>query len=102
MTLETLTALTASLTSLLFSYIPGLRDWFGQFNGTQKRLVMIWVVSVVAIGVYGLSCSEWRSWLEYPFRCDQSGVMTLIKLLFDALVANQATYALSPRLNKNV
>ncbi len=102
MTTETLTLLTASLTSLLFSYVPGFKNWFEQLNGTQKRLVMVCALGIVALSCYGISCSEARIWLEHPVRCDQAGMLTLLKLWLDALVANQATYALSPRIRKEI
>lgn len=102
MNVETLTLITASLTSLLFSYVPGLKNKFEQLDGTQKRLVMVCALGIVAITCYGISCSELRGWLENPLRCDQSGMLALIKLWFDALVANQATYALSPRITREV
>lgn len=100
MNVETLTLITASLTSLVFSYVPGLKSRFEQLDGTQKRLVMVCALGIVAISCYGISCSELRVWLEHPLRCDQAGLLTLIKLWFDALVANQATYALSPRKSR--
>ncbi|MGB9673646.1 MAG: hypothetical protein ACPL3P_05870 [Anaerolineales bacterium] len=102
MTVDGLIVLTASIISLIFSYLPGLQTRFGQLNGSQKRLIMLAALWIVAIMGYILSCTEVGGWLALDFDCSRTGLYTLLKLLFEALVANQTTYALSPRGMKNV
>jgi hypothetical protein len=81
------------LLSLGFSYLPGLNEKFAGLSPTRKRLVMLALLVLVTGGVFGLSC------LKTPFSgpCDQESAWTLLRALILAVIANQSTYALSPR-----
>ena len=94
MSAEQLAALAGLILSLLFSYVPGLSDWYEPLEQTKKRLIMLGLLVVVAAGVYGLSCGPTN--LQFV-TCDKAGVMALISAFITAMVANQATYELSPR-----
>lgn len=72
MSSDKLSALAGVVLSLAFSYIPGLKTWFGGLSSTGKRLVMLAVL------------------------CEQRGAMEIAWAFVAALVANQATYQLSP------
>lgn len=115
MTTETLTLLAGSLLSLGFSYIPGLSGWYNRLGeggeagsdggadrqrsdgGTSKRLVMLALLVLVAAGAFGLACSGWGTTLGLALTCDQPGAAGLVRALALALIANQSTYAISPR-----
>jgi hypothetical protein len=81
------------LLSLGFSYVPGLREKFDRLSPTQKRLLMLALLVLVSGSVFGLSC------LNTPLygTCDQDSAWTLLRALILAVIANQSTYALSPK-----
>jgi hypothetical protein len=97
MSAETISAGAGILLSLAFSYVPGLSGWYNTLDGTRKRLVMLAALVLVVGGMLGLSC------LGVPLAggaalpaCNQAGVLALLQALVVALVANQATYMISP------
>ncbi len=78
--------------SLAFSYIPGLSDNFEKLETTSKRLVMGLLLVVAAVAVFILGCTN----VYAGVTCDQGGATGLVNVLIAALVANQATYMISP------
>lgn len=93
MTAELLSAIAGVLLSLAFSYLPGISDWFDKLNPTRKRLVMAGLLVVAAVGTFGLSCAG----VINDAACTQAGAWALASTFITALVANQATYSISPR-----
>ena len=94
MTSEQLGSIAGIVLSLLFSYIPGVRDRFALLSSTEKSLFMAAMLLAVSIGAFGLSCASVVNVIE----CSQSGVVQLVSVFISALVANQATYVLSPQV----
>lgn len=101
MTPETLSSIAGVILSLAFSYLPGLKRWYGALDGTAKRLVMCAVLSATALGLYALACTPYAELLGISLSCDADGAVMLLRLLLSALIANQATYSLTPRLAVN-
>lgn len=93
MTAADLAAVAGVVLSLACSYIPGLSDWFATLDSNKKRLAMAVLLLVSAVGVFGLSCGN----LIATITCDRAGVMGLIQAFIAALIANQATYLISPK-----
>lgn len=79
--------------SLLFSYVPGLNTKFQSLDATYKRLVMLGLLLLVAVGVFGLSCAGIVSGVA----CDRGGLVAVIQAFILAAMANQAMYQLSPK-----
>lgn len=98
MSTDTLAATAAVLLSLLFSYVPGFQSWFEPLNATYKRLIMLFLLVLVAGGAFALACARLG---EVAVTCDQPGAWGLLRALIAAMVANQATYALSPKKGTN-
>ena len=107
MTTETLTLLAGTLLSLGFSYIPGLSAWYSRLGmtpdgesdgGTRKRLVMLALLALSAGGSFALACSGWGASAGLRLSCDQTGAVGLARVLVLAIIANQATFKISPRL----
>ena len=92
MTSDVLIGLSGAVVSFAFSYVPGLKAWFEKFGGDQKRLIMLGVLLVTALGVYGLSCAGQVAY----FPCTVEGLWGLLRLFMVAAVANQSAYLLSP------
>lgn len=89
---ETLAALAGVVISLAFSYVPGLSTKYDALDGTRKRLVMLGVLLVVAVGAFGASCAGIAQYAA----CDMAGAKTMLDAFIAAAVANQATHMLTP------
>ncbi len=77
-------AAVASITALIFRYVPGASDWFSQLQPVHKQWFMFAVSSLFAIAI-GL----------WNMAIDGFTPQSLVKLLFAifaALSANQTTY----------
>ena len=90
---ESLAMLAGVVLSLLFSYVPGLSDWYGALSATIKRLIMAGLLLVVAGGAFGLACAGIITGID----CSQTGLIDVVWAFILAVIANQSTYALSPR-----
>jgi O-antigen/teichoic acid export membrane protein len=88
-----LSAIAGVILSLAFSYLPGLSGWFDEKNPTEKRLLMAVVLLVATAAIFGLSCAG----VLTVASCNQPGALGLVSALIAALVANQATYTISPK-----
>lgn len=98
MTAETLIIVAAAILSLLFSYLPGLRERFYRLDKTGQRLVMVSLLAAIVAGVYALSCTGSGDLIPgLVVTCDRAGAVALVRLFIAAVVSNQGTYALSPR-----
>lgn len=95
MTDTQLTLIAASLLSVLFSYVPKLKDWFDAKDATTKRLIMAGALLVVSAVIFGASCFD----LGLPFQvaCTKDGVVGLVTTYVIALMANQGTYLITPK-----
>lgn len=97
MTAESISLVAGTCLSLIFSYIPGARTWFIQFDPEIKRLIMLALLVGSACIVYGLSCLGWVAKWEITMVCDRSGFFGLIEQLVLAIIANQSIYAITPK-----
>jgi hypothetical protein len=93
MSAEQLAAIAGVILSLLFSYVPGLSNWYGGLDSVKKSLFMAGMLVIVAVAVFGLSCWNVIAYVT----CDRSGALGLLGVLIAALIANQSTYLLSPQ-----
>ena len=82
-----------AILSLLFGYVPGLRQWFEALDGVRKAQVMAGLLLLAAAGAFGASC--YTPWIVVE--CTEAGFWQLVELFIMALVANQATYTLAVR-----
>ena len=91
MSSEQLAAIAGIVLSLVFFYVPGLKDWYEKQTSQIKSLVMLGSLVLVAGGAFGLACLKW---VEVAVTCDTAGALGLVKALIAAIVANQATYVI--------
>ena len=96
-----LSAIAGLLLSLAFSYIPGLSPWFDMLDGIRKRLIMLGLLAVVAIGTFGLACAGWGVSIGLSVTCDQAGAIGLVRSFMVAMIANQAMFLITPRKSEN-
>ena len=92
MTPEMLAGVAGIILSLIFSYVPGLNAKFALLDGIYKRLVMLGLIFLVALGVFGLSCAGLFNYVT----CDQGGAWLLLGIFIQAAIANQSAYLVSP------
>lgn len=99
---ETLIADVAGvLLSLLCSYAPGVKGWFGALSGEKKRLVMLGLLALAAGGIYGVACIGYSAAVVSPtsmgISCDKAGAWKLLEVFVAAAIANQAAYTFTPK-----
>lgn len=101
MNAELLLILSGSVLSLLFSYLPGLEKWYGNLVPDVKRLIMLGMLVIVSAATYALACANLLAEFmpEVVVPCGKEGIIMMIKYFFGAMIANQATYKISPRGN---
>jgi hypothetical protein len=93
MSAETLAAFAGVALSLAFSYIPGLKDKFGELPAAQKQMWMGVLLIVTAGVIVGIGCAG----ISPVVVCTQAGLIEFGGVLVSALVANQATFLISPK-----
>ena len=92
MNAELLAGIAGIVLTLLFSYLPGLRNWYDPLSETKKKLIMLGALFVSALGVFGLACIG-----RYDIVvCSVDGAWEMGRYFILALVANQSVYKLSP------
>ena len=88
-------SLAAILISLIASYIPGFREWWAGLEDVVKQLGMLISITLICLGVGVLS---WTGvWLLIP--AGKDGIVWLVIIWIQALVANQGAYKFSPQLS---
>lgn len=97
MNADELSMIAGTILSLVFSYIPGLNQKFGELATEYKRLIMLILVVIVAGVVYGLACAGVAGDFGLSIVCDRAGLVGLARAIIYAAVANQATYGLTKR-----
>jgi hypothetical protein len=90
-----LAAIAGAVLSLLFSYILKLNTWYAAKDEETKRAFMLLLLVVLSGGIFGLQCA---GILEAGLSCDKQGIVQLVYILISAVVANQATYKITPQL----
>lgn len=95
MTSELLAGIAGVVLSLVFSYVPQVKERYEKLTSAGKGLVMLLLMAVVSAGAFGLSCTD--SPIITGVTCDETGAWGMLAVFISALVANQATYLLSPQ-----
>lgn len=95
---EWLSRFVGVLISLVFAYVPGLSEWYAAQDGTRKRFVMLAALAVACVAIFGASCAGWTDQVA----CTQQGASGLFRIAFDVVMANQATYLLTPKRETEV
>lgn len=95
-----ISSIAGAILSLVFSYVPGARQWYGALSGVHKRLVMLALLVVAAVLVVAAACSGWGGDFNISITCNHSGLVTVLKAFGAAVIANQSTYLVSPQISK--
>jgi putative flippase GtrA len=94
LTTDTISAVAAIILSLVFSYVPKVKDWFAVQPGTTKRLVVLASLAAAAGGGLALSCT---SLIPGAVACTQTNIVDVVSAFIAALVANQSAYSFQPQ-----
>jgi hypothetical protein len=94
MTSQELSAILGAVLSLLMSYIPGFATWYQPLSAEWKRFTMLIGLIVVVGATYGISCSGFI----VSVTCDIIGVKELVLSFAAALLLNQGTFLMSPKV----
>ena len=101
MTPEIITTGAGIIFSLVFSYVPRLNTWYASKDETAKKLIMLALLALVAGGAFGLAClAVLGDLFGVSLTCDKAGGLVLIRSFILAVIANQATYLISPTAPK--
>jgi len=91
---ELLASVTGILLSLLFSYVPGIKDWFESLAASNKQALMGLLLLSVSGAVFGLSCA---GLVDVGVVCDKAGALGMVSVFVAALIANQSMYLLTKK-----
>lgn len=94
-TKDILAASGGLLLSLILSYAPGVRQWFGELDPQKKALVNLGCVIVIAIGVFALGCF---GVIDGVVQCKVQGAKELIDAVLAVAVGNMTVYGLTKRI----
>jgi hypothetical protein len=92
----TIASLAGVIISLVFSYIPGVSDWYANLNAQYKSLWMLAFLLIACGVLFGAGCLGYSSQVA----CTAEGAKSLVPLFIAAAIANQATYLISPQKSK--
>lgn len=91
---DLLSALLGILFSLILSYLPGVRERYDALKPNYKRMYAGLGIVAIGFGVGIMSCAQWADWVI----CDRPGLMGLASNIIWALMSNQATFMISPKV----
>lgn len=98
MTPDMLIALLGAVLSLVFAYLPWLKDKFDNLPDIWKPILNAGLLLALALALVGLGCLGIVSY----FACSWLGVLAALKVWFFALLANQLTYQVLVRQPKKL
>lgn len=102
MTENTLGAIAGAVLSLLFEYVPRLREWYDGRSEEGKRLIMLAVLIGVSAGIFGLSCAGRSTAVS----CSEDGIWQLIGELVATItfsvIGNQSMHRITKRSKPEV
>ena len=95
MTADQLSSAAGVILSLIFAYTPGLAPKYDALDATYKRLIMLALLLVVALGILAAGCFNVPLFGVAPVECSQASAVKLFELFVAAAIANQATFLLT-------
>lgn len=93
-----LSLLLGTALSLVFTFVPSLRDWYEKLDARTRAQVMAIGIIVISIGLVGASCAG----LDGSVSCTKDGVLGFVKnavvTALLALASNQTAHLLTKRM----
>lgn len=91
---QTIASIAGIIISLAFSYVPGLKDKYGELSGQSKALVMLGALLLACGVIFGAACLDFWQMVA----CNAEGAKSLVPLFISAAIANQGTYLLTRKI----
>ena len=91
---QLLSGIAGVVLSLAVAYIPGVDAWYAGKDAKAKARVMALLLIVVSAIIFALACAKLAADFGLNVVCDRSSLVSLVKILIAALVANQSAFAL--------
>ena len=86
------------LLSVLFNWLPKLREWYATKDDTAQRLIMLASLAAAALLVFGANCASFQlPGVDYSTTCDVEGAKQLAQIFVNAVVANQVAFLVLPK-----
>lgn len=99
MTPELLASIVSIALAVIFAYFPVVAEWFQSKEPDVKRLLMAGFLLLAALGSFGYVCGGLGE--IGGVVCDKAGALALFKVFVAAVIANQASFALLPKVGHN-
>ena len=97
MSADLLAGIASTIISLAFSYIPKADGWWETLDETYRRLIMLGVLVLVALGAVGLACTGLAADFGLTVTCDKPGIIALVRVFGVAVIVNQSAFKITPR-----
>lgn len=95
MTSEALSLVAGLILSLIFTYLPGIRESWAELEASKKQQYMAILLVVVAVGATVLSCFN----VIVAITCTQNDIVTFfMRVVVNAVLAlsaNQSVYQIT-------
>jgi hypothetical protein len=93
---DLLLAVTGIVLSLVFTYVPKLKEWWAARESAQAP-IMLGVIFLVSAAYFGLACTALAAKIGIVIPCTTDGAITVGLAFIKIVVANQATYLLTKK-----
>ena len=93
---EFLAATCGAILSLIFSYVPSVRDRWATLTKEQQQLGMAGLILITTAALFGLGCVGFIG--ISGFACSKGTAVQYGWMALYALAANQGVYKLSPQV----
>lgn len=83
--------------SLVFEYLPVVSTWYNKLLNNYQKLIMLGVMAVIVASIYAFNCLGWFTGYIPVVSCSSSGREAAVLAFIAAMIANQATYLVTPK-----
>lgn len=94
---ELLGGIFAGALSLVFTFVPSVRDWYDPMPEAKKRQVNAIGTLLIALGIFGLACFSLAADFGLGIACTRADGVKLFNVLFYTFGANLLVYNATKR-----
>jgi len=93
-TSDWLILIASGVTSLVFSWFPGLNTWYAALRDPIKKLIMAGVILLIVVAALVLSC---YNVIESNLACTKEGIAAAVGIYLLAIGVNQGLFKVTPQ-----
>ena len=97
LTSDWLILIASGVTTLVFSWFPGLNTWYAGLREPIKKVIMAGVILLIVAVALTLSC---YSVIDSNLACTKEGITAAIGIYLMAIGVNQGLYKVTPQTAK--